>query len=110
MTTKLFEIRDRGTLVPALAIQVSGADGYLLRRAGFDGSMIYLIALATQQCAYDPWGWGNRTMNNAHQYIVSTWDTLQSGDVVDVEFIRGETAAPKASESMRESVAQSGTD
>ncbi len=99
MDTKLIEIRDRATLVPALAIQVSAADGYLMRRAGFgDEPMIYLVMLATEKCRYDPYNWDNpRMMGNAHRYIVEHWDQLSSGDVVDVEFILGESKAPKVS-------------
>lgn len=96
--TKLFEIRDRGTFIPALAIRVSGEDGYLLRRAGFQSPMIYLIALATEKAHYDPFGWGNRTMNTAHQFIEAQWDTLTDGDVVDVEYVLGESKTPKRSE------------
>lgn len=104
MTHKLLEIRDRGTCIPALAIEVSGADGFLARRAGFgQTACIYLIALATQKCAYDPWSWGNRTMNTAHQHIERAWHQLNDGDVVDVQFLLGETTAPKVSESVRES-------
>ncbi len=96
---KFVEIRDIGTCVPALAIRISGADGYLARRAGFgDTPCIYLIALATQQCRYDPYQWGNRTMNAAHQWLQEHWDEVKSGAVVDVEFIRGETDKPKVSE------------
>lgn len=100
MVSKLLEIRDRFTLVPALAIQVSGKDGYLLRRAGFQSPMIYLIALATQKCGYDPYGWGDRTFTVAHQYIERAWAGLQNGDVIDVEFILGETTEMKQSESV----------
>ena len=100
MTVKLLEIRDRGTTVPAMAIEVSGGDGWLMRRAGFDSPMIYLIMLATEKCHYDPYRWENpRTMRNAHLYIESHWHDLQNGDVVDVEYILGETATPKRSES-----------
>lgn len=100
MITKAIEIRDRHTLVPALAIQVSGADGYLLRRAGFQSPMIYLIKLATQECRYDPWAWGDRTLKTAHLHIDEFFDDLADGDVVDVEFILGETPAPKTSEQL----------
>jgi len=100
MTAKLLEIRDRATFVPALAIQVSGEDGYLMRRAGFGQSMVYLIMLATEKCRYDPYTWDNqRTMGNAHRYIEDHFAGLKDGDVVDVEFILGETKAPKISES-----------
>lgn len=98
MTTKLFEIRDRATFISAMAIQVSGADGYLMRRAGFESPMVYLVALATERCCYDPYNWGNRTMNAAHLFIAEHFDELHDGAVVDVEFILGESSAPKVSE------------
>lgn len=98
MTTKLFEIRDRGTFIPAMAVQVSEADGYLMRRAGFGSPMVYLIALATEQCRYDPYNWGNRTMNAAHLFIAEHFEELENGAVVDVEFILGESSKPKISE------------
>ena len=49
---------------------------------------------------YDPYNWTKcgRTMNVAHRHIEANWDKLASGDVVDVEFILGETSAPKESE------------
>jgi hypothetical protein len=98
LITKTIEIRDRHTLVPALAIQVSGEDGYLMRRAGFQSPMVYLVKLATQECRYDPWAWGERTMHTAHLAIQETFDELADGAVVDVEFLLGETTTPKASE------------
>jgi hypothetical protein len=100
MENKLFEIRDRGTLVPALGIRVSGADGYLMRRAGFGAPMVYLISLAKEQCNYDPYNWGNRTMGTAHEFIARTWAERTSGEVIDVEYIRGETTQPKVSEAL----------
>ncbi len=103
MTTKLLEIRDRATFIPAMAVQVSGADGYLMRRAGFKSPMVYLIMLATERCAYDPYHWDNgRTMGFAHLYIAEHFDELKDGDVVDVEYLRGETPFPKASEQVME--------
>jgi hypothetical protein len=95
------EIRDRNTHVPALAVSIEGADGYVARRAGFDSRMIYLVMLATQKACYDPYNWDNpRTMGNAHRYIEEHFDELQDGSVVDVEFILGETPTPKISESV----------
>lgn len=96
--SKLIEIRDRGTFIAAMAVRVSGDDGYLMRRAGFQSPMVYLIALATERCAYDPYTWGDRTMANAHLYIAEHFDELHDGDVVDVQFILGETDKPKVSE------------
>ena len=102
MTTKLLEVRDAGTLVPVLAIQVSGADGYLMRHAGFgDEPMIWLINLVRQAAHWDPYDWpttSGRTMPIAHHYIGEHWRELQDHDVVDVEFILGETTQAKVSE------------
>ena len=99
MTIKLFEIRDRATFIPAMAIQVSKADGWLMWRAGFgEHPCVYLIMLATQKAAYDPYDWGNRTMCAAHNYIVEHFDELKTDDVIDVEFILGEKPTKKISE------------
>lgn len=95
---KLIEIRDRATFVAAMAVQVSGADGWLMRRAGFEQPMVYLVALATERACYDPYNWGNRTMANAHHWIAEHWDEVKDGDVVDVEYILGEVNQPKISE------------
>jgi hypothetical protein len=100
MTTKTLEIRDRATTIGALAIEVSAKDGYLMRRAGFGQPMVYLIMLASQQCRYDPWAWHDRTMHTAHLYIADHFADLEDGQVVDVEFILGETRKPKKSEQL----------
>jgi len=99
METKLLEIRDKATFIPALAIQVESSDGYLLRRAGFGPNpLIILVHLEGMKCAYDQYDWGNRTMNEAHNYIQNSWNSLRNGSVVDVQFIIGETDQPKTSE------------
>lgn len=98
METKLFEIRDSATFIPALGIRIEGNDGYLARRAGFGRPCIYLIHMTGERCSYDRYNWNNRTMSVAHQYIEENWETLNSGDVVDVQFILKETTEPKQSE------------
>lgn len=109
MEVKLFEIRDAGTFIPAIAIRLRSnteSERYLLSRAGFgtNRSMhtdyILLHRLIGGQMTYDPHGWegGATTMPYAHQYIIEQWDNLRSGDVVDVEYITGQTTEPKVSE------------
>lgn len=124
MITKAFEIRDRNTFIPVIAVKmvptpddVAGtraeeavserihkAERYLLRRAGylFDHPCIMLCRMdanATARCAsYDPFAWGERTFPVAHQYIIEHFDELESGAVVDVEWILKETKEPKKSE------------
>lgn len=98
MTTKFVEIRDRGTFVPALAFSIEGADHYLARRAGFGDRMIYLVVLNGEKATYDPYHWDNRTYRVAHHWLSEHWDEIESGAVVDVEFILGERSEPKRSE------------
>lgn len=107
MKTKLLEVRDRMTFIPVLCIDVnedvSVLRSYLLRRCGYacDGHpnivMTRLSADGTP-CWSDPYGWADRTFVVAHNYIIEHWHEIDDGGVVDVEFILGETAAPKVSE------------
>lgn len=105
MKAKALEIRDRNTFIPALAIEMTAdnaAQHYLLRRAGYgETPLIALTHLRTKadMITYDCYDWRDaRTMKIAHDWIARNWDTLKDGDIVDVEFILGETAAPKLSE------------
>lgn len=116
MNIKALEIRDAATFIPVVAIQMTpdylfrydetNPERYLLRRAGFgfdDPSVIVCKMEASgvdRNATYDPysWGGGSRTMTVAHDYIQKNFDKLNSGDVIDVEFILGETTEPKQSE------------
>jgi len=121
MQAKALEIRDRMMFVAALAISMLPLDNitatwdnsgraeakeaqrYLLRRCGYsiDGPpMILLTRLDgdAHHATTDPYIWNDRTFKTAHLYITENWPSLKDGDVVDVEFILGETARPKASE------------
>lgn len=117
MKTIALEVRDAGTFIPVMAIQMMPsevdyeAERYLLRRAGF-GFDYPLVVVCRMEChgsvpsaAYDPhdWSCGSRTLPEAHRWIAEHFDELKSGDVVDVQFIIGETKSPKKSE--REEVA-----
>lgn len=126
LPVKLFEVRDRATFLPVIAVRlvvpvISGyvrgivedtprdTERWLLRRAGYareqienptDTPYILLVKLDGAQAQYDPYSWHGvgRTMGAAHQYIIDYWNKLKSGDVIGVEFIAGESAAPKQSE------------
>jgi len=102
---KALEIRDEGTFIAALAVDMNpttDAQRWLLRRCGYpcDGRPnIVLTRLDGNGTATnDPHTWGGRTWPVAHGYIIEHWATLRDGDVVDVSFILGETDAPKVSE------------
>lgn len=108
MQNKLFEVRDRATFIPVMAIHIDGnctdQEDWLLRRSGYgkseDRDYVYLINLQTGEGQYDPYKWGcySRTLHEAHRYITAHFDELQTGDVVDVEFILGESATKKITE------------
>jgi hypothetical protein len=108
MQNKLFEVRDRATFIPVMAIHIDGnctdQEDWLLRRSGYgkseDRDYVYLIHLQTGEGQYDPYKWGccSRTLHEAHRYITAHFDELQTGDVIDVEFILGESATKKTTE------------
>lgn len=104
MIVKAIEIRDSGTFIPALAIKMEAdneAQRYLLARVGFyDAQGVVLMRINDQKATADPYEWGNnpRTMIHAHQWVLENFDYIEDGDVIDVEFILGETKTPKVSE------------
>lgn len=112
MICKTIEIRDRGTFIPAMAIKLQprcDADRYLLARSGYgvhaERQAEYVILMRIDggedlkgQCDPNAWGDCPRTMLEAHCWIALHFEDIESGDVVDVEFILGETASAKISE------------
>lgn len=117
MKIKLLEIRDEGTFIPAIAIRLfavaDSQDEWLLRRAGYaqeqirtydveeepnDQPYVLLAQLHGGKIEYDPYAWTNRTMAVVHQCIIDQWSSLQSGDVVDVQYILKEKTSTKPSE------------
>lgn len=107
MRSKHIEIRDRGTFIPALIFKLDPqceAERYLMARAGYGTKMEdqrdYVFLMRADDCkAYcDPAQWGDRTMATAHFYAQEHFETINSGDVVDVEFILKESKTPKTPE------------
>lgn len=110
MIAKTFEIRDVATFIPVLAVKLNPSnekDRYLLGRAGYgttpDNQAEYVMLCnldgGNGRCTVDEYDWGiSRTRTVAHAYIKKNFDTMESGAIVDVQFILGETAEPKASE------------
>lgn len=117
MIVKALELRDEGTFIPLLAVDMNpagmthavragespDAQRYLLRRCGYpcDGRpniAITHLSADGHKCSNDPYYWGGRTYPVAHDYIIEHWNELRDGDVIDVQFILGETTAPKLSE------------
>ncbi|GAG21180.1 unnamed protein product [marine sediment metagenome] len=114
---KLIEIRDAGTFIPALAIQLCpdrSEATYLLRRAGYvEQTAVLLFHLERGIGHADPFEWSySRTMKVAHLALAGqsiheavegrmrehSFDRVNWGDVIDVEYILGITDARKRSE------------
>lgn len=106
MLTKLLEIRDEGTCIPAMATEAVGENVQqeaVLRRAGYgEGRCIILQHLHKGSSTYNAYDWPSRTYRQAHLYIIEHWDELVDGDVIDVQFVIGETTVKKTSEIQRQ--------
>jgi len=106
MKAKAFEIRDIGTLMPAVAIQLTPeneAERFLMRRAGWsltdEPHHILLGRLDGGKFVYDEYEMQhNSTFFTSIPYIREHFDELESGQVICTEFIRGERETPKQSE------------
>lgn len=106
MKTKVFEVRDKATFIPVLAVQMAFPAAeprrYLMRRCGYPADPPFSVLVTRLegkgQATADPYDWRDRTMRVAHDYIREHFADLEDGAVVDVEVVLGETQTPKASE------------
>lgn len=101
MKTKIFEIRDRATYFAVLATKLESDFVYekaQLRYNGFGTGLVMMTRLTDGKGQYAPYKWDDRTMTTAHMYITTHFDMLETGYVVDVEYINGETDKPKKSD------------
>lgn len=100
---KFLELRDRATFIPVIAIDMSltgnSYNDYLLIRAGYSSRAILLTALVGgKKAECDPYAWGDRTYMAAHIWIEEHWDDISDAEVIDVEYILGESKTKKQSE------------
>ena len=109
MLSKTFEIRDKATFIPVLCTKLTSGldrDRFLFSRAGFGVSWqdqkryMVTVKLQTMEAHYD-WPQFPRTMKVAHDFINKNWNELNNGDVIDVEFILGESEQPKETEEVK---------
>lgn len=125
MQAKALELRDKGTFVAILCVDMNPpqypvasmeprdkeedhaltiAQRNLLRRVGYacDGrpNIIMTRLSGDGQATNDPYSWkgDTRTFPVAHAWIIEHWSELSDGDVVDVEYILGESTVKKTSE------------
>ena len=108
---KTVEIRDRATLIPAFAIKMLPSDEkelFLFKGAGYGIShpCIMLISIEAPWHAArssDEWK-GSRTMATAHKWIEMNFDNIQSGEVIDVEFLLHEKEKPSLNSFIEEAM------
>ncbi len=97
--------------MPMLAVKLTSdgnsKDRYLLGRAGLDLPGSFNIALFNLQRGdgfLDAYKWPGapmvRTLPTAHAYLEKHFDNLETGSVIDVQYILGETTEIKQSESI----------
>lgn len=105
MKSKLIEIRDVCTCITAIAIKTdpdNSIEESFFRRGGWGSNSVILVKCNGETIAnYDPFEWrskGNRTMFEAHRYIEEHFDELKDFDIVDVQYILGETNEIKKSD------------
>lgn len=111
MVSKIIEIRDAGTFIPALVVQLGSAieqERWLMASTGYgrafedqSGYVVLVKINGGEPCAahIDPFAWGQspKTMFVAHQWVKEHFDEIAPGQVVDVEFILGLRGEPKVS-------------
>lgn len=113
MQSKLFEIRDRLTMISVAATLMvpdpkNKQETYLMHKAGFppkeqrlvksEGPWVYLLNIDTATASPYPHSWGGMTMPKAHDFIAKNFHKLEHGDVIDIEWLRGEVEFPKRAE------------
>ena len=95
MQMKSIEIRDHRTFIPAMAIKLHPEN----ESEQYNVLLMLLVRMDGTACANDPHSWPSpRTMSVAHAWLEQHFDEVKDGDVIDVQFIIGETQEPKKSE------------
>lgn len=102
--SKIIEVRDHATYIPALAVLIRGnrnsRAGIMLWGAGYgDVPFVILHHLQTGETRSDPNQWNNkRTMPAIHRFLIEHWDEVPDGGLIDVRVVLGETDTPCESE------------
>ena len=105
MELKLFELRDHGTFIPLLCIKPDSPgtpfEEKMAWRYGYKNSRAIIVthmSVPDRGCNNDWSAWGDRTFAVAHRHIEEHWDTLKTGDLIDVRVLLGEAEKPCESE------------
>jgi hypothetical protein len=109
METKLFELRDRVTMIPIMATRLEAAneqEAWILGNSGFgvgrQSHMKYImmgeLIGGGRVWTSDPFKQPIEELRQAHMYILEHFDDLEHGAVIDLEYIRGERDTPSKSD------------
>lgn len=102
--TKFVALLDRMTCIPCLAMRYTAeniGERAMFKRHGFGRSpddrytFFYLPNFGT--CSYDPNKLGDDyTAGTCCSYMRDHWEEIESGSVLDAEYLRGEKDEPKS--------------
>lgn len=99
---KLLEVRDMATNITVFTFATRSAsptEAYYFRREGYDTYAVLMGRLETAETHADPYKWvDNNTLFAAHKYIAAHFDTLKTGDVIDVAYLNGRRSEPVQTE------------
>jgi len=109
MDSKVFELRAPATIMVIMATRLevfNEAERYLLSRSGFGRNnndfkkyiMLQCLDGGTSTASTDPYKHGIRELRIVHCYIYEMFDQLDDGQVLDIDFILGNTFEPKQPE------------
>ena len=101
---KFVEVVDIATCIPCLLLKgkpdnMDNRQSWIWERGGWgDTEGIYLMPIQTPELTkYDPYDYKDRTFKTVLLHAQQNWNTINDGDVIDVEFVLGEKSAPKES-------------
>jgi hypothetical protein len=105
---KFLEVRDAGTTIPIIAFSIAETlntdSEQMIKREKYynhtgynvDSGSVFVIKLVEPSIEFDSYNWNEgRTMIKAHQYIEKHYNELNEFDVIDVQYIMGETKQKK---------------
>lgn len=101
-TSKLIAVMDRCTRIPIIAFKLypeSAEEFVMFKTHGFGDNpeqYTFFYDIVSGKCSYNAYGMGDSyTLTPACVHIRDHWDEVESGTVIDAEYLRGETTHPR---------------
>lgn len=96
LPTKIMEVRDVWTFIPAIAIDLRGIMKFPDANVGI--LLMFLSHPVDHKFCLKQYSKFERTMSTVYKYLIKDFTSFASGDVIDVEYILGEKSSVKQSE------------